>query len=99
MAAQLSRTPLGTREAPITTSTVGLLLFVAAGGVYLVVIQRLSVHRVLSSRPWLLRTWTRSLDTRTYTPKGQILLAKRLPWIIALLVLEIVGVILFVAYT
>ena len=99
MAPQLRRTPLGTREAPITFSTVGLLLFVVAGGVYLVLMQRLSLHRAPSSRSWWLQTWTKGLDSGTYTPEGQILLAKRLPLIILLFVLEIVGVIMFVAYS
>jgi len=94
---QLKRDPLGTHGAPFTSSTSGLLVFLAAGGAYLVLAQRLSRHRMASSRPWWLETWGKGLEPGTYTREGQELLARLRPWIFALFALEIIGIVIFVA--
>ncbi len=76
--------------------TYGLLLFLAAGGTYVVLNQRLSRHRLPDSRGWWRESWGRALEPSTYTPEGQQLLARLQPWIYALFVLEFIGVVLFV---
>jgi len=94
---QLKREPLGTHGVPITSSTLGLVLFLVAGGVYLALMQRLSHHRAANTGPWWLESWTKGLAPGTYTEEGQQLLKRLLPWILALFAIEIVGVTIFVA--
>ena len=81
----------------ITSSTFGLTLFLLAGSAYLILMQRLSRYRAATSRPWWLETWTKGLMPSTYTDEGHHLLKRLQPWIVAIFILEIVGIVIFVA--
>ncbi|HYK82473.1 MAG TPA: hypothetical protein VEU55_04960 [Gemmatimonadales bacterium] len=72
------------------------MLLIAAGGAYLLVMRRLSPYRAAPRRPWWVESWANGLLPATYTQEGRLVLRTMHAWIIAIFVVEVVGIILLV---